>query len=72
MGIDYTKFTEDRSSCDIKGELERTAYFNWLNAGCPEGRHVEFWCEAEREMFGYTVDEYWDAMEDNGGHASID
>jgi hypothetical protein len=29
--------------------VQRHAYFKWLDAGCPEGRQLEFWGEAERE-----------------------
>ena len=28
------------------------AYFNWLNAGCPEGRDLEFWLAGEEEIYG--------------------
>ncbi len=48
----------------IKNELREMAYFMWLNAGKPHGRDLEFWCDAEREMFGYTTDEYWKAVDE--------
>jgi len=42
----------------ILGELRVMAYFNWLHAGCPFGRDIEFWCQAERDMFGWTMGEF--------------
>jgi len=44
---------------NVQQELQELAYFKWLNAGKPEGRDIEFWCDAEREMFGMTADEHW-------------
>jgi hypothetical protein len=46
----------------VERQLKEMAYFNWLNAGKPQGRDLEFWLDAEREMFGFTVDEYWEAV----------
>lgn len=60
MTIDYTNISE-YNSFPVEKELNESAYFKWLEAGCPEGRDIEFWCAAEREMFGYTggeMDEY--------------
>jgi hypothetical protein len=47
-------YSTERSSCeyftDVRPTIEeiRTeAYFRWKNAGCPEGRALSFWYEAE-------------------------
>jgi hypothetical protein len=29
--------------------VQKMAYFNWLDAGCPDGGQLEFWLKAERE-----------------------
>lgn len=34
------------SSRDV---VRRMAYFNWLNAGCPDGQQLDSWLLAERE-----------------------
>ena len=47
----------------VQQDLQELAYFRWLHAGKPEGRDIEFWCAAEREMFGMTSNEYWDEMD---------
>ena len=31
-------------------ELARTAYFTYVNEGCPEGRHVQHWLDAEASL----------------------
>lgn len=68
MTIDYTQI-EPHNSFPVEKELNESAYFKWLEAGCPEGRDIEFWCAAERDMFGYTANEmdeaYRDAEKDN-------
>jgi hypothetical protein len=33
----------------IREAMRKMAYFNWLNAGCPDGRDLDFWLSAERE-----------------------
>ena len=33
-------------------EIRTAAYYKWLAAGRPEGRHLEFWCAAEQEFAG--------------------
>ena len=40
-GADFTPCPE---------ELARKAYFTYLNEGCPEGRHVQHWLEAEAHL----------------------
>lgn len=32
-----------------KDAVRKMAYFNWLEAGCPEGGQLEFWLKAERQ-----------------------
>ena len=32
-----------------KNAVRKLAYFNWLDAGCPEFGELEFWLKAERE-----------------------
>jgi hypothetical protein len=32
--------------------VARAAYFLWLQAGCPNGRDLEFWLRAEQEITG--------------------
>lgn len=31
-------------------ELERAAYFHWLNRGCPSGDSLSDWFEVEKEF----------------------
>ena len=31
-------------------EVARTAYFSYVNEGCPEGRQVQHWLAAEAEL----------------------
>jgi hypothetical protein len=46
----------------IEQDLRNRAYFLWEQSGKPDGRDLEFWCEAERATFGYTCGEYRDAI----------
>lgn len=55
--IGLTEITTTDSH-DIIKKLRVAAYFNWINAGRPDGRAVEFWCQAERDMFGWTMGEF--------------
>ena len=48
--------------CDIGQMIQDAAYFNWLNAGKPSGRDLEFWCEAERQIAGGTAEECYGWM----------
>lgn len=59
MVIDYSKIKIENSFSyeNTNKELHEIAYFLWERAGKPEGRDLEFWCDAEREMFGYTCGE---------------
>lgn len=43
---------EQRHECE--NEIRLRAYFNWLDAGCPQGRDVEFWLDAEREWIAFN------------------
>ncbi len=54
------------AECDsskIEQDLKATAYRLWEEAGRPDDRDLEFWCAAERDMFGYTVDEMSQTVE---------
>lgn len=42
--------------------IPEAAYFNWINAGQPSGRDEEFWYEAERQIVGFTAEEYADMV----------
>ncbi len=33
--------------------VRKMAYFKWLDAGCPSGRDLDFWAEAERQWIGH-------------------
>lgn len=33
-------------------QIRLAAYYKWLQAGKPDGRHLEFWCAAEQEFAG--------------------
>ncbi len=33
-------------------KIEKSAYFKWRNAGCPQGDGKEFWLSAEQEICG--------------------
>lgn len=50
------------SAPSVHAELERMAYYNWEDAGRPEGQCLRFWLSAEREMFDipdYDPSEDW-------------
>lgn len=46
--LNQLDMTPDEAASD-HAVVERMAYFNWLNAGRPPGRCLEFWLAAERE-----------------------
>jgi hypothetical protein len=71
MSIDYSQFLEAQqcqqylaAGWDAVQCVREAAYYLWQNAGCPHGRDQEFWLEAEREIYGYTSDEYYDLLEE--------
>jgi hypothetical protein len=33
-------------------QIRTAAYYKWLEAGKPDGRHLDFWCAAEQEFAG--------------------
>jgi hypothetical protein len=33
-----------------KADIQQRAYELWKNSGCPNGKDVDFWCQAEREL----------------------
>ncbi len=33
--------------------IRRMAYFNWLNAHCPQGDGQQFWLKAEQDWLDY-------------------
>jgi Protein of unknown function (DUF2934) len=35
-----------------KAAVHRMAYFNWIDARCPDGGELDFWLTAEREWIG--------------------
>lgn len=47
---------------DVAAMVREAAYFNWLNAGKPEGRDDEFWYAAERQEIGGTAEECYQWM----------
>lgn len=53
---DFTKIGKYNQH-SVMEELRIIAYHKWIDAGRPEGKDVEFWCDAEREMFGATCEE---------------
>jgi len=32
--------------------ISKSAYFKWLDAGCPQNLDLQFWLEAEKEFIG--------------------
>ena len=38
------------SLCSSPDEVARRAYFSYVNEGCPEGRHVQHWLDAEAQL----------------------
>ena len=53
--------------------IRRMAYFNWLNAGCPQGDELTFWAKAEREWLEHSFVPHreWDGtpvVSRNGAH----
>lgn len=58
MKIDNSELIKsDYDLSNVDRDLHEMAYFHWINAGKPEGRDLEFWHDAEREMFGWTMEE---------------
>jgi Protein of unknown function (DUF2934) len=37
-----------------KDAVRKMAYFNWLEAGCPDGEQLEFWLKAERQWIEHS------------------
>lgn len=50
--LNQLDLTPDDAEAD-RSVVEKMAYFNWLDAGCPEGRCLDFWLAAEREWIEY-------------------
>ncbi len=50
-GIEATKAAQQRNAERL---VRERAYFLWEDAGCPNGRDVEFWLEAERRFLAWT------------------
>ncbi len=42
--IDFANEDDNRMNA-----IRLSAYYKWVDAGCPNGRHDEFWLEAENE-----------------------
>jgi hypothetical protein len=36
----------------VEDRIRELAYQKWLDAGCPPGDGVNFWCDAEAELNG--------------------
>jgi hypothetical protein len=34
----------------VSEEIRKHAYYKWQDAGCPHGKDVDFWLEAEEEI----------------------
>jgi len=50
---------EMRMACiHLHEQLEIKAKELWRSAGCPLGRDIEFWNDAERQIVGYTKEEF--------------
>jgi Protein of unknown function (DUF2934) len=47
-----------------KDAVLKMAYFNWLDAGCPDGEQLEFWLKAERRWIehNYVPHRLFDGM----------
>ncbi|HWB11467.1 MAG TPA: DUF2934 domain-containing protein [Pirellulales bacterium] len=43
---DNDRSTENDSPDDV---IRVAAYYKWLDAGRPDGRDLDFWCQAEQE-----------------------
>ena len=42
----------EREAC--RDAVRKRAYFNWLDAGCPDCREFEFWLAAERNWIEHN------------------
>lgn len=57
--VNISKFRLDRVGYSPLGDkLEAKAKELWLAAGQPPGMDIEFWNDAEREIIGYTKEEF--------------
>lgn len=45
--IDYNAFVNDGEF--LQDQVRTIAYLNWLQAGCPKDRDLNFWLLAEKE-----------------------
>jgi len=43
-------------------QVQEVAYYKWQEAGCPNGRDLEFWSSAEKELMGYRTDEQYEIL----------
>lgn len=35
----------------IYESIKKSAYYKWLEAGCPNGKDIDFWLEAEKNYY---------------------
>lgn len=58
ISVDFN-VREMRMACvHLYEQLEIKAKELWCAAGCPNGRDLEFWNDAERQIVGYTKEEF--------------
>lgn len=50
----------EASQLQIKKDIEKIAYFKWIDAGRPEGRSEEFWNQAVEQYYYADHDDYYD------------
>lgn len=40
---------------DLRRRIERNAYALWEADGCPEGRALDYWLQAEQELVNQSI-----------------
>lgn len=51
--LETLEMTPEELQCS-RDAVQKMAYGNWLNAGCPACREIDFWLEAEREWIEHN------------------
>lgn len=51
LGEKIEKEPMDNHQNEIEEKIKELAYYKWIDAGMPDGKDMEFWLEAEQEIY---------------------